>query len=531
MAAPASSGTNQQLTPDEPSFEKLLAAAWVLQCLHDQLHDPHVFDAETVAEPLQTPQKAEPVSIDLPAVIKPEVQAQPSPKTTAADSKPEPVIVRSGDDELLAEMVEAQQAIETGALSLDAAMRRVVALSLRFTAAEGAAIWLFTKDEFAYRAGAGTASDDEKLRLAVLSSLAPAWPSKGNPEQDSSKQSWVADFGAGATSLLIAPIYHGLEVAGALAAFAKRPDAFSGHNATTVRLLSGLLSHALRKAAEVELKAAEVKTVELKPVARAEHAAHAPLTKPIPAVVEKPAHLKRPARREPTFNLRTAFKGLVIALGRHRSTLRITFPLRALRAITIATPVWLLALIAALLLLEAWRHQPFQSAQAISTPNPSTAEASVNTNVPSRTTSTRAVSEETKKPETIEPQRPASTPSLAVTHEQVTDPGTSSVVEQLSRYEINGLRRQAKYGDDAAAFTLGMAYEIGRYVHQNCAEAARWVRTAAEAGNSSAQYNLGLRYQTGDGVAVDRTEAEKWLRKAAHGNREAKLALRMLASR
>ena len=105
------------------------------------------------------------------------------------------------------------------------------------------------------------------------------------------------------------------------------------------------------------------------------------------------------------------------------------------------------------------------------------------------------------------------------------------MVQQLSRYEINGLRRQAKYGDDSAAFTLGMAYEIGRYVHQNCAEAARWVRTAAEAGNASAQYNLGLRYQTGDGVAVDRTEAEKWLRKAAHRNREAKLALRMLASR
>jgi uncharacterized protein len=76
-----------------------------------------------------------------------------------------------------------------------------------------------------------------------------------------------------------------------------------------------------------------------------------------------------------------------------------------------------------------------------------------------------------------------------------------------------------------------MAYEIGRYVHQNCAEAARWVRMAAEAGNAAAQYNLGLRYQTGDGVAADRTEAENWLRKAAHRNREAKLALRMLASR
>jgi len=190
-----------------------------------------------------------------------------------------------------------------------------------------------------------------------------------------------------------------------------------------------------------------------------------------------------------------------------------------------------LALIAALLLLEAWRHQPFQSAQAISTPSPSTAEASVKTNLPSQTASTKALSEDTAKPEIVEPNQPTPTPSLATSHEQITDPAISSVVHQLSRYEINGLRRQAKYGDDSAAFTLGMAYEIGRYVHQNCAEAARWVRMAAEAGNAAAQYNLGLRYQTGDGVAADRTEAENWLRKAAHRNREAKLALRMLASR
>jgi hypothetical protein len=532
MAAPASSGTNQQLTLDDPSFEKLLAAAWVLQCLHDQLHNPQVFDGETIAEPAKAPKRTEPVTSDLAEVTKPVVQAiETSPRITEAESKPEVVSVRSADDELLAELVEAQQAIETGALDLDAAMRRAVAVSLRFTGAEGAAIWLFAKDEFTYRASAGTASDDEKLRLAVLSSLAGAWPGSRKPgqgEANASKQSWVGDFGAGTTSLLVAPIYHGLEVAGALAAFTKRPDAFSGHNATTARLLSGLLSHALRKTAEVEIKAAEMRAVELKV---AVHADRAPLTKPLPAVVEKPADLKQPARREPAFNLRTAFNRVVVAFRHYRPSFRVNFPLRALRAIAIATPVWLLALIAALLLLEAWRHQPFQSAQAISTPSPSTAEASVNTNLPSRTTSTSALSENTKKPASVEPKGPTPTPSFTATHEQITDPATSSVVQQLSRYEINGLRRQAMYGDDSAAFTLGMAYEIGRYVHQNCAEAARWVRTAAEAGNAAAQYNLGLRYQTGDGLAVDRTEAETWLRKAAHRNREAKLALRMLASR
>jgi TPR repeat protein len=77
-----------------------------------------------------------------------------------------------------------------------------------------------------------------------------------------------------------------------------------------------------------------------------------------------------------------------------------------------------------------------------------------------------------------------------------------------------------------------MAYEIGRHVRQNCAEAGRWVTNAAEAGNTAAQYNLGLRYRNGDGVLANRAASEKWLRKAAAGrNRQARLVLRMLASR
>ena len=534
MAAPASSGTNQRVALDDPSFEKLLAAAWVLQCLHDQLHNPQVIEAETIVPPEETSKMAEPVSPYLPEVAQPVMQViELPPPIREAECRPEVVSLRSADDELLAELVEAQQAIETGALGLDAAIRRVVALSLRFTGAEGAAVWLFRKDEFAYRAGAGISSDDEKLRLAVLFGLAGAWPGSGKPGQEeasASKQSWVGDFGAGTTSLLVAPIYHGFDVAGALAAFTKRPDAFSSHNATTVRILSGLLSHALRKSAEVELKATQVSTAPLQTQGIPQVAA-APVAQPLSVVVEKPAKLIQPEQREPAFDFRAAFDRFLAGLRHRGSTFRVSFPLRALRAIAITTPVWVLALIAALLLLEAWRHQPFQSAQAISTPSPATAEASVNTNVPSQTASTKALSEDTAKPEIVEPKQPTPTPSLATSHEQITDPAISSVVHQLSRYEINGLRRQAKYGDDSAAFTLGMAYEIGRYVHQNCAEAARWVRMAAEAGNAAAQYNLGLRYQTGDGVAADRTEAENWLRKAAHRNREAKLALRMLASR
>jgi TPR repeat protein len=191
-----------------------------------------------------------------------------------------------------------------------------------------------------------------------------------------------------------------------------------------------------------------------------------------------------------------------------------------------------LAVIANLLLLETWLHQPFQGGQATSTSSPSTAEAAVTAKalVPPPTRPSPQPSKRIENTETT--QQPGSVPPFTASHDEITDPATSSVVAQLSRFEINGLHRQAKYGDDSAAFTLGMAYEIGRYVRQNCAEAARWVRIAAEAGNPAAQYNLGLRYRDGDGVSADLHESKNWLRKAAaHRNREAKIALQLLASR
>jgi TPR repeat protein len=121
---------------------------------------------------------------------------------------------------------------------------------------------------------------------------------------------------------------------------------------------------------------------------------------------------------------------------------------------------------------------------------------------------------------------------LEVSHKQITDPAAFFAVQQLSRFEIETLRRQAKYGDDSVAFALGMAYEIGHFVPQNCNEAARWVTSAAEEGNTAAQYNLGLRYREGDGVPVDLFLSDSWLRRAAaHRKSGASSASKRFASR
>src|SRR5271169_2969966 len=102
MAAVASSGTNQHLTLDDPSFEKLLEAAWVLQCLHDQLH-PQV-DRDEIAEPVVFQSRIETVSLGLPETIDPVVQ--PPPMVTIADTQPTMVAARFAEDEALAELVK-----------------------------------------------------------------------------------------------------------------------------------------------------------------------------------------------------------------------------------------------------------------------------------------------------------------------------------------------------------------------------------------------------------------------------------------
>jgi hypothetical protein len=62
---------------------------------------------------------------------------------------------------------------------------------------------------------------------------------------------------------------------------------------------------------------------------------------------------------------------------------------------------------------------------------------------------------------------------------------------------------------------MGMLYEVGLGVTQNCSKAAEWVAKAAQTGNAAAEYNLALRYRDGDGVAANADEAERWFRKAA----------------
>ncbi|HEX4920074.1 MAG TPA: GAF domain-containing protein, partial [Candidatus Bathyarchaeia archaeon] len=162
------------------------------------------------------------------------------------------------DAQLLSDLADTQLAIETETLDLEAAMNRVVSMALRLGRATGAAIWLFTRQEFVYRAGAGSgANNDERLPLEVLSKLAsgcgstdhsfhePGGSAICNPAPDGIR------YPDSVKSLLVAPICQGRNVTGALAAFSTEVNAFTERDAASARLLSGLLT---RKAAEAEPK-------------------------------------------------------------------------------------------------------------------------------------------------------------------------------------------------------------------------------------------------------------------------------------
>jgi hypothetical protein len=644
------------------------------------------------------------------------------------------------DDGPLSALVEAQQAIETETVHLDAALGRVVCLALQLTPATGAAVWFFTEHDFVCRAATDATAEDEGLRLEVLARLAAS----DAPD--------LKERASPARSLLVVPIHQGRNIAGALAVFSSAPNAFSERDGTRVRLLSGLVAHALRKTADAELRqivslerAAMLEAMDqIMPALRklvedeGKQSSHrsttvtgtvaelepamqlpsAPATLPdfLAEIIPPEPGLKRPspAGEESAAEERGGAMGdgggqpnvflllqqetereasePALAVGSKESvctavaavdpkeaavalpkTVRIEARLRYeaakkafaksvaglaiiagragrrgeawveagrwwasrqledlgsavmgaansmaahLRSVARRRPqaaVWMRCVLARLSSAIMWVNKTLwqsgapaapavgkpdgsASGQALSAKpgvqegkaggrkqkrrgrsarraagpalllliasaywilmrsasDPSHATAPGAAPIAGGNRDLRASAVEAETPGTV-PVRLSSTPSLtaatfpvaigaarvtatdrtraeeegstfASSHLRVTDQGAASELASLSRFEIAGLRRQGQYGDDGAAFLLGMAYEIGRGVPQNCVKAQEWVSRSAEAGNAAAQYNLGLRYREGDGVAADPALAAKWLKRAAARKYAAALA-------
>jgi Sel1 repeat len=90
-------------------------------------------------------------------------------------------------------------------------------------------------------------------------------------------------------------------------------------------------------------------------------------------------------------------------------------------------------------------------------------------------------------------------------------------------------RIAAEAGEVDALYNLGAHYDHAPNGARNPQEALRWFRRAADQRDSQAQLNIGLFYLKGDGVAKDATQAHYWLRlSAANGNARARALLQQL---
>lgn len=77
-------------------------------------------------------------------------------------------------------------------------------------------------------------------------------------------------------------------------------------------------------------------------------------------------------------------------------------------------------------------------------------------------------------------------------------------------------RKSADQGYTSAQIDLGVLYVRGCGVPQNYTQALHWYKQAVDQGHRVAQYNLGLLYLTGSGVAKSANNAAYWFKKSAN---------------
>ena len=200
---------------DEATFQKLLAAAYVVQ-EHQTRHD------------------GEPSS---------ETRSQPG---TDSDST-----------STLAEIVETQHQIHSSHLDLAGAMNLVAERIRKITGAQGAAIGILDQDKIIYRAGSGSLSPQVGATLrpeatlsaatlvhnAILRCADAATDFLVNPEI-------TRRLGIG--SLIAVPVFHDGKTSGTLELVFARPNAFHENDVRTCQLMAGLVTEALTHAAEEE---------------------------------------------------------------------------------------------------------------------------------------------------------------------------------------------------------------------------------------------------------------------------------------
>jgi len=200
---------------DEATFQKLLAAAYVLQEHHDQ--------------------------------TKPATPAETKAENSDTDS----------DTSILAQIVETQHEIQSNHLDLDGTTSVVMERIVRITGAQGAAIGILEEGMLHYRAARGvligqvgkTVRPEAALSSStLLHDMILRCPDAGtdfrvNPEI--AKRLGIASF-------ISVPVLHNGKTGGALELAFAKPDAFHDQDVRTCQLMAGLVTETLTHTAEEE---------------------------------------------------------------------------------------------------------------------------------------------------------------------------------------------------------------------------------------------------------------------------------------
>jgi hypothetical protein len=517
------------------------------------------------------------------------------------------------DPETLPRLAQIEE-IRSEAIDPDTVMDRIVKLARKELRADGTGVWLFTNNEVFLGAGAGQASNDEHLRLALFSTLLTAWRLDNGSLRQPGKP--VVSDGA-IRSWLVEPLHQGDNIAGVLAAFSSRVEAFAELDSAKLHSFAEVLAQALAKAATLRSTESTApdpaQLLELieqmipglrrmvgkdefwagslggdqksnsddafRSVRNAESAEEM-------RALDKTARVEQvdmtwleadaePSRQQEDSTMSTEDQanagttdqarssGATVESSNFVSTVKLALDRVAilirncvsgalsgakaagawiqsvfrsrpsLRLIVRTATVPLVVIGIGFLIFETDRFVRGHVSESSSSTTTSEQKEHIADESPVDRESAQgnAVAPvAAPQPQVAELTR--TTAAMQMSHMQVTDNDARSTLRALSQYELVGLRRRALYGDDSAAFLIGMAYEIGHGVRQDCKTAAQWVANAAAEGNAVAQYNLGLRYRDGDGVPMNSEAAMKWLQKAAgHQIPGARIALIAVASR
>jgi Sel1 repeat-containing protein len=454
------------------------------------------------------------------------------------------------------DLLESVRGIDSGDLPLQAALARITDLAMGIVGGDGAALWLFTPEKRLFQATAATFPEDRQLRTALSSKLQSAGAFGDDPPAKVDLTSTLERYAGLHGSTLAIAILPGHQIAGALAVVSLQSEYFTSASYANLRVLAELAQYAVtKKMASPELRtlldhspnenSATGLVTEIGDTSSTERSATAPLAylHPSPADVrdsqiaipdasevrpriavdenggERPQ--MRPIVQSGSRAIRMARAGTpllsTLALDAVNDSLMYVREMRVnWRAVKESVPAFaILAIMSFFAGLQTSSRTPF----IVSSVN-ATNEAFTNNSLNQPPPLTRGIGPNQANP------IPTQT-----SHLRITDRDTSTAIAELSKFEVRNLPRAAEYGDDEAAFQLGMLYELGRGFRQDCKKAAEWVTKSAEAGNVAAQYNLGLRYRDGDGVTADAQQARGWLNRAAlRKSASARVALSELSS-